>query len=374
MFLKESSKIKQIEKRIAQTKAKLLIEQPYFGTVAAMQKAKLNEDIQIFQSTPTHFEYNDDYLEYINDDELAFLMTNSAMHHALGYDTRKEGRLDWMWTLAQDYAINSLLVNNGLSIPSGLNYDESFDGMSAESIYNILELDAEADKHTPKETNHIRHEKMDEVDLPDENPIDAMHEQAIEKIKQQGDLPLGIELVIPKVYEGQISWRDELYTVIENSFKFDYRLSPPNKRYLADGIALPSLSGEIMRLVVCVDSSGSIDENTLSEFLGEIESIINSFENFEIDLLIADAKVQEHHVLYPGDILEYTIKGGGGTRFDTTFEYIDKNLNAPKLVLYFTDAYGTFGEYEPDYDLIWILTNDANPNIPYGRKLYLKEV
>jgi len=106
MFLKESSKIKEIEKRIAQTKAKLLIEQPYFGTVAAMQKAKLNEDIQIFQSTPTYFEYNDDYLEYINDDELAFLMTNSAMHHALGYDTRKEGRLDWMWTLAQDYASN----------------------------------------------------------------------------------------------------------------------------------------------------------------------------------------------------------------------------------------------------------------------------
>ena len=27
---------------------------------------------------------------------------------------------------------------------------------------------------------------------------------------------------------------------------------------------------------------------------------MNSFENFEIDLLIADAKVQEHHILYPG--------------------------------------------------------------------------
>ncbi len=372
MIVKDSSKIKRCERRIAQVKAKLLMEQPYFGTVALLQEPKLNENIQICVSTPTHFEYNDDYLEYINDEELAFLLTNSAMHQALGYSKRKEGRLEWMWSLAQDYAINSLLVQNGLSMPSGVNYDDTFDGMSAEAIYNILELDAEADKHTPKDTNHIRHEKMDKVDLPDENPIDAMHEQVIEKIKQQGDLPLGIEIVISNIFEGEISWQDELFTIIENSFKFDYRLSPPNKRYLAQGIALPSLSGEIMRLVVAIDSSGSIDETQLSQFLAEVESIMNSFENFEIDLLIADAKVQEHHLLYPGDEIEYTLKGGGGTRFDTTFEYIDENLNTPKLMLYFTDGYGTFGEFEPDYDLVWVLTGDGNRNIPFGRIINLK--
>jgi predicted metal-dependent peptidase len=243
--------------------------------------------------------------------------------------------------------------------------------MSAEAIYNLLELDAEADKHTPKETNHIRHEKMDKVDLPDENPMDAMHEQAIEKIKQQGDLPLGIEIVVPKVFEGQISWRDELFTVIENSFKFDYRLSPPNKRYLSKGVALPSLSGEIMQLIVCIDSSGSIDEELLGVFLSEVESIMNSFENFVIDLLIADAKVQEHHILYPGDSIEYTIKGGGGTRFDTTFSYIYENINTPKLVLYFTDGFGTYGEDEPDYDVVWVLSKDGNKNIPFGRTIQL---
>ena len=370
-MFKDTNKIKIIEKRIAQVKAKLLIEQPYFGTVASMQKPKLNEDIQIFASTPEHFEYNDDYLEYISDEELGFLLTNSAMHQALGYNQRKEGRLDWMWTLAQDYAINSLLVNNGLEMPSGVNYDDAFDGMSAEAIYNILELDAESDKHTPKDTNHIKTEKMQQTHEYDEDPIDSMHEQAIEKIKQQGDLPLGIDLLVPKIFEGKISWRDELYTVIENSFKFDYRLSPPNKRYLADGIALPSLSGEIMRLVVAVDSSASVDEVMLGEFLGEIESIMNSFENYEIDLLIADVKVHEHYVLYPGDELEYTLKGGGGTRFDTTFEYINDTINTPKLMLYFTDGFGTFGEFEPEYDLVWVLGKNGNENIPFGRVIAL---
>ncbi len=371
MILNNNSKIKQCERRIAQVKAKLLLEQPYFGTIAAMQVPKLNENIQISLSTPTHFEYNDDYLEYIDDEELAFLLTNSAMHQALGYHKRKEGRLDWMWALAQDYAINSLLVNNGLSMPSGMNYDDIYDGMSAEAIYNFLELDADADKHTPKNTNHIKHEKMDKVDLPDENPIDMIHDQMIEKIKQQGDLPLGIEIIVPEIFKHQISWRDELFTIIENNFKFDYRLSPPNKRYLSQGIALPSLSGEIMRLVVAVDSSGSIDEALLAIFLSEVESIMNSFENFEIDLLISDAKVQEHYVLYPGDEIEYNIKGGGGTRFDTTFEYIAENLNHPKLILYFTDGFGTFGEFEPDYDVVWVLSRNGNQEIPFGRIIYL---
>ena len=366
MMIKDNSKIKQCERRITEVKAKLLLEQPYFGTIASLQIPKVNENIQIFASTPTHFEYNDDYLEYINDDELAFLLTNSAMHQALGYSKRKEGRLEWMWSLAQDYAINSLLLQNGLFMPSGVNYDDSFDGMSAEAIYNLLELDAEADKHTPKDTNHIRHEKMDKAYLVDENPIDPIFEQALEKIKQQGDLPLGIEIVVPNIFDTQISWRDELFTIIENSFKFDYRLSPPNKRYLSQSIALPSLSGEIMRLVVAIDSSGSIDETLLAQFLAEVESIMNSFENFEIDLLIADAKVQEHYVLYPGDEINYRIKGGGGTRFDTTFEYIDENLNTPKLILYFTDGCGSFGEFEPDYDVVWVLCRNGNKNIPFG--------
>jgi predicted metal-dependent peptidase len=98
---------------------------------------------------------------------------------------------------------------------------------------------------------------------------------------------------------------------------------------------------------------------------------MNSFENFEIDLLIADAKVHEHHVLYPGDEIDYKIKGGGGTRFDTTFRYIYENINSPKLILYFTDGFGTFGENEPDSDLVWILSKDGNHNIPFGRVIHL---
>jgi predicted metal-dependent peptidase len=360
-----------IEERIEQVKAALLIEQPYFGSVAAAQKTKLNEDIPTFVSTPENFEYNDDYIECLSDEELSFLLTNSAMHQALGYDTRKEGRMDWLWTMAQDYTINCLLVNNGLEMPDGLLYDERFDTLSTEAVYKILEDEIDEDKHTKKEIENIKYEKMPQTNEYDHDPIEDIHEQQINKAKLQGDLPLGIEILVPSIYEGEISWEDELYTVIENAVKFDYSLLPPNKRYLSLGFALPSLSGTKAKIVIAIDSSGSIDGKLLSRFLGEVESIMNTFENFEIDLLIADAKVHEHYILYPGDELEYTIKGGGGTNFDETFKYVEDNIDNVTLFLYFTDGLGKMPDNEPFYDVVWVCSNEKD-DFTFGKVISLK--
>lgn len=362
-----------IEQRIKQLRSNLLLEQPYFGSVAMMQKPKLNDDIPTFASSPEYFEYNDEYLEYLDDEELSFILTNSAMHQALNYSNRKEGRMDWLWTLAQDYAINSLLVNNGLSLPDGLHYDERFETMSAEAIYKVLEDEIDEDKHTPKEVENIRYEKMPESHEYDEDPIDFedMNQQLLNKAKLQGDIPLGLEILIPNIESVTISWEDELYTLIENSIKFDYQLLPPNKRYLHQNIALPSLSGTSVKIVIAIDSSGSIDGKLLGRFLNEVESIMNTFESFEIDLLIADSKVHEHHVLYPGDELEYSLKGGGGTNFEETFFYIEENIDQVNLLLYFTDTLGKFPQDEPPYDTIWI-TPTSDLSVPFGEIITLK--
>jgi len=352
-----------IETRIEQVKARLLLDQPYFGSIASSLKSKLNEDLKTFETNPNFFEYNDDYIEYISDEQLSFILTNSSA-------SRKEGRMDWLWKMAQDYAINSLLVNNGLDMPDGLNYDHLFDGHSAESIYTILEGEIDLDKHTPQKVDKIKYEKMPEVNDYDTDPIEQMNQQLLSKAKLHGDLPLGIEMLVPDINSNTITWEDELYTIIENSVKFDYRLSPPNKRYISQGIALPSLSGEKVKIIIAIDSSGSIEPSLLSKFLSEVNAIMNSFSNYEIDLLIADAKVQEHHVLYPGDEISYNLKGGGGTNFENTFIYIDENISQINLMIYFTDGFGTFPKEEPMYDIIWALSS-KEVETPFGQNIIL---
>lgn len=357
------------KKRIEKVKATLIIEQPYFGSIASYLKPKQNDDIKTFLSTSTTFEYNEDYIDNKSDEELAFVLTNASMHQAFSHEQRIDSRMQWLWVLATDYAINSLLVNNSLELPEDVNHDDRFDDMSAEAIYAILENEIDNENHTPEKVKQIKYEGQKPKDELEDN-IKDINQELLNKSKLQGDLPLGIEIFVPKIQEGKISWRDELYEVIEQAIKFDYRLFPANKRYLSQGVALPALSGTKIKLVIAIDSSGSINTNTLSAFLAEVNAIMNSFKNYEIDLLIADAKVQEHHIMYPGDEIEYTLKGGGGTNFEAVFTYIQENINEINLLLYFTDGLGKYPENESDFDTIWVLTNEEQ-KVPFGRTIFL---
>lgn len=358
-----------IQSRISKVKASLVIEQPYFGSIASTLKPVLNEDIKTFLSTAKNFEYNDDYVNSLSNEELGFILTNSAMHQVFLHESRIDSRMQWLWVLATDYAINCLLVNNGLELPEHVNYDERFDDMSAEAIYASLENEIDDDKHSPEQVSQIKFEEHQEQEIDNDESIQDMHEQLLNKAKLQGDLPLGIEILVPNIFEGKISWEDELYNVIEQSIRFDYRLLPPNKRYISQGIALPALSGSKAKIVIAIDSSGSVDGSLLAKFLAEVESIMNIYENFEIDLLVADAKVHEHHILYPGDELSYTLKGGGGTNFENTFEYINENIDEVNLLLYFTDGFGKFPEDEAFFETVWVLSDEIE--VPFGRTIFL---
>jgi len=153
--------------------------------------------------------------------------------------------------------------------------------------------------------------------------------------------------------------------------KEDYRFFPPNKRYIHQGFALPSLQSELLKIVVAIDTSGSIDEVLLAQFFAEFEAIMQSFSNYEIDLIACDSKIQYHQKFYPGDILEYKTKGGGGTDFRPVFHFIEEHIDNPTLLLYFTDAQGRFPEFEPGFDTLWVLPDEEE--VPFGEKLIIKK-
>ena len=361
-------KIDNISKRIEKLKAKLILEQPYFGSISSSLELKLNEDIQAFQTSNNIFEYNDDFINTLSDNELIFILTNCAMHYALDYEKRQNNRIQWLWKLAQDYAINSLLVKNNLQKPLVVNHNIRFDNLNAEKIYEILKDEIDDKQDLKENLEHIQYEKQ-EQNINDD--LEKQNANKLNKAKKYDDLPLGIEILIPNIYEGKINWKDELYEVIEQSVKFDYTLIPPNKRFAQYGIALPSLSGNKTKIVIAIDSSGSINDKLLGEFLGEVESIMNMFVSVEIDLIIADAKVQEHIILYSGDTINKTIKGGGGTNFENTFNYIENNILDINLFLYFTDGIGKFPISNYSFETIWVLSNDE-VEVPFGRVISLK--
>ena len=396
------------EEKLIKAKAKLMLEHPYFGTVASSLKLEKNNEILTFSSNGEVMRYNSEYLEKLSLEEVEFVMANGAMHAVLQHQDRVAERTKWLWQTASDYVVNSMLIKNGMQLPQYAYYEEKFDGMYVEEVYEYLRAemldnseysmeqeteqitDAEDDIHADnitmqKELNsdsNVNNTK--DVEHPDETEEEFSHskeeesteemkehlEQIFQKLKRQGNLPKDMHLVVPEYFSHKVDWREFLYGYIASHAKTTYRFTPPNMKYLYRGIYLPSLSSDLLRVVVAVDTSGSVDETLLGIFLGEVSSMMQQYPNYKIDLITADAKVQSHRTFLPGEMLDYTISGGGGTDFRPVFEYIDSYIDYPTILLYFTDGQGTFPITEPSYDVLWIMPEIID--VPFGEVVVLE--
>jgi predicted metal-dependent peptidase len=410
--------------KVEKAKARLMLDHPYFGTLAAALKLEQSDNIEAFLSDGNHLQYNDEYFDNASVEEIEFALANGAMHTVLKHQNRAGERYEWLWQLATDYTINAMLVKNGLQLPDRANFQERFEGMYAEEVYEMLRSDImneelsndeslseqaydeqgksnndrvsqegmEAPKDWNEEGNRPRqnatndssnsnHANKNEVrHKEDEEPLEDIQalqeelkehfEQIFQKLNRQGTLPKDLKFVVPEYFSYNVDWRELLYGYIATYAKSTYAFVPPNMKYLYRGIYLPSLSSDLLRIVISIDTSGSVNESLLSTFLGEINSIMQSYPNYEIDLLTADAKVQSHRVFLPGEVLEYEVSGGGGTDFRPVFEYIDQQMNYPTLLLYFTDGMGTFPEMEPTYDVMWIMPEEVE--VPFGEVMVLE--
>jgi predicted metal-dependent peptidase len=146
---------------------------------------------------------------------------------------------------------------------------------------------------------------------------------------------------------------------------------PPNKKFLHLGFYLPSSISQRFKLVVAVDSSGSVDDVLLGEFLSELNFLMNTIPSYEINLIVCDEKIRSHKVFYSGDILQANIEGGGATDFRPVFEFIDSELEDTKLLLYFSDLDGTFPSKIPSYAVKWIAPKKLE--VPFGEVVILQD-
>jgi len=394
------------QQKITKAKAKLMLEHPYFGTVASALPLEQNNEILTFTSDGVKMHYNSEYLDRLSLEEVEFVMANGAMHTVLKHHERLGDRTKWLWQTATDYVVNAMLVKNGMHLPEYAYFEEKFDGMYVEEVYEMLRaemmdnsdhsMEQETEQITDSDETGVENLHMQKEHIPDMNAEDTQEEQnaddkeeelntpenkeeqeemkerleqIFQKLKRQGNLPKDLEMVVPEYFSHKIDWREFLYGYIATHAKTSYTFTPPNMKFLYRGIYLPSMSSDLLRVIVAVDTSGSVDESLLSTFLGEVSAMMQQYPNYEIDLITADAKVQSHKTFLPGEPLDYEISGGGGTDFRPVFEYIDQQISYPTLLLYFTDGNGTFPKDVPMYDVLWVMPQEVD--VPFGEALLL---
>lgn len=361
--------------KLTRARAALLIEQPFFGTLALHLKLIPKNDMPMktLAVDGRHIFYDENFIR-----ELDFDLVKSALAHEVGHCVfqhigRRGSRNPQIWNKAGDYVINDMIKDAGFTLGENWLYNPSFKGMTSDQIYDILR-DNEGGEGGGGGSGDPLCDVMDGD--PSENEVMGQEWrvatiQAATAAKASGKLPTSMQRFVEQAAAPKVDWRSELRRFITQVAKGDYTWSRPNRRYIAHGLILPSLYSEHMGSLVAVsDDSGSIDDRILAAMSAEIDAIAAAVQPEKIIHISCDARINHVGEFGQGEPFKMVSKGGGGTDFNPPFEYVEEHAVAPACLVYLTDGYGPFPDAPPPYPVLWCMTTDVQP--PWGEVLRIE--
>lgn len=140
------------------------------------------------------------------------------------------------------------------------------------------------------------------------------------------------------------------------------------------------LSGEresrTLKIVVAVDTSGSMSDEALRKAFGEILGII-ARRKFELTVIECDMSVQRVYRIRGASDLPNHVSGRGGTSFTPVIRYVNEHRYfRDALLIYFTDGFGERSIPRPlTYRNLWVVmgnVDNLSVQEPYGMVLPLE--
>lgn len=124
----------------------------------------------------------------------------------------------------------------------------------------------------------------------------------------------------------------------------------PNKRYEEN----PGLKIKPKRhVLVAIDTSGSVSNNELVEFLNEIHHIYRT--GSDVTVVQCDTAISSILPYKPN--ADVKIQGRGGTDFNPVVEYYNANLNKYTCLIYLTDGEAPAPDPKPKGKTLWALSS-----------------
>ena len=209
-----------------------------------------------------------------------------------------------------------------------------------------------------------QHKRKMAADKVTEAQVNAVLSQALKETKAKGDMPAELEEVLNKVLKARYNWKAELRRWAGEYYVTGQKLSRKrmNRRLPIFGIIPGSVNEYCAKLVVALDTSGSMPTRALQMLLGEVKAM-----GIPVIFVQCDAEIHEAKVISPYRKFDTKMKGRGGTDFRPVFEYAKKvNANG---VIYLTDMCGTFPE-QCSMRTLWVST-EKDQSAPFGKVIYL---
>lgn len=190
------------------------------------------------------------------------------------------------------------------------------------------------------------------------------------KSKDYGKLPGGLQEYLNLLVDSlkpNVNWRRilRIFTASSSRTRIKNTISRPSKRYgTTPGIKIQCKQ----KILVAIDTSGSVIEEEVREFFSELYHIWK--QGAEIYVVECDTHIhnQYHYVGRPPEM----ISGRGGTDFNAPIIFANEEY-IPDAIVYFTDGHAPAPETICRKPLLWMITSqgiteDAWDFLP-GRKV-----
>jgi predicted metal-dependent peptidase len=379
----------------------LLLKAPFFGNMATRMKLVESSDwCPTAATNGRDFYYNAKFVEKLSVKNLEFLFGHEILHCVLDHLGRVGSRDRMLSNIAQDYAVNQMLVDERIGekiTEVQICYDPKYRGMSWEEIYDILwekaekipmdqllkELGDLLDEHINEDGQSGG--KGDKSDKEGKGPGGLSKEEA-QKIRDEikeamiqsaaaagaGKVPLGIQRLIKDLTEPKMNWRQLVRQEIQSIVRSDYSFNRPSRKGWQTGAILPGMVPETtIDVAIAIDMSGSIGDDDAKTFLSEVKGIMDQYEDFKITLFCFDTEVYNCQTITQDnsqDLIEYQPQGGGGTDFEACYNFMKEQGIQPKKFIMFTDGYPFSSWGDPDYcDSLFIVKGNTSAEAPFGQ-------
>ncbi len=426
--------LKAVEDKLVAARTRLILDKPFLGALV------LRLPLQIANPAwcPTtgtdarKFYYNPEYVQELRTDEAQFVLAHEALHCALSHFARRQHRVKHRWDLACDYAINPILLADGLKPPPGMIMMKEYVGMNAEEIYPLLDdndMTETLDQHLYDKENDPAEGGRDTSDNPLDNrdkqeepppPKDSKSENtpqqgegskgsgqqpefdeqsqgcappppplsqqeaeelsvqwqqrlagAAQQAQQAGKLSGIMKRLVEELLQPRLPWRTLLAHYMTAVARDDYSYTRPSSRR-GDPAIFPTLKSHQINAVVALDVSGSVNDKELQDCLSEINAIKGQVRA-AVTLLACDSEIVEgfprRFEPWEEATLPQAMPGGGSTDFRPVFTWAQQQDQQPDLLVYFTDAQGFFPATPPNFPVIWLIKGKSP--VPWGTRVQL---
>lgn len=378
----ENGKITPAED-ITKLKIDLMRRMPFYGDIIVkLPIVEMTDDtVPTAATNGKVILYNKKYMESLPSAQRHYVIMHEVFHVLLMHWKRNQDRIPIYWNVACDYVVNQMLVSmigrfkeNGIDIqiPPDICMAQYCVLSAAEDVYYKI-VDDNKDNNS-KDKVYVRkmysNLKNDQKELLDKRlfPKDLTVKPARNlSDKEQSDLESEIKKLIKdsasknrgtygssevpreilRIVESRmLPWHKYLSKFLQQVETGEASYLNPERKYIHMDLMVPGnekRDDDLGGVWAFIDSSGSIAQNELDQYLTQLYRISKEF-GCEINVAYWDTKVTDVYtkVKKPNELLDCRPKHSGGTNINCIYEYLKNNKIKPYVMLILTD--GFFGD------------------------------